>query len=177
MESLAEYEGIIAIIIGIFLCLFGYRIKKIAFVIIWFIIGFYLMSLLAPKITSDEIWQLILSSGAGLLLSILGFSIEKFCIFAVAAFSVSTTLIETFRFNEPLPIALCIVGGIIVGCIATAFIKPLGIITTSLSGARLLAKYIVAGTQLSHEPWFLIILVASCGIGIMFQHKTCRHID
>ena len=177
MESLAQYEGLIAIIAGIFLCLFGYRIKKIAFVLIWFIIGFYLMSLVAPNITPDQTIQLILCCAAGLLLSVLGFSIEKFCIFAVATFTVSTTLIETFQFNEPLPIILCIVAGLIVGGIATALIKPFGIITTSLSGAKLIAKYTSAGTSLTHEPWFLIILVGCCAIGILFQMKTCRHIE
>ncbi len=178
MEALGEYEAVIAILIGIFLCLFGYRVKKVAFIVIWFVIGFYLMSFLAPKITDNQTWQLILEAGAGLLLGVLGFTIEKFCIFAVATFSVSTAIIDSFQMTEFWPIALAIVVGIVVGCIATALIKPLGIITTSLSGARLIAKYVVAGIPaIDHNPWFFIILFACFGIGLLFQFKTCRHIE
>lgn len=177
MENIAQYEALIAILLGIFLCLFGYRIKKVAFIVIWFIIGYYLASLAVPYLNVEELWQHVIPIGAGILLGMLGFSIEKFCVFAVAAFSVSTTIIESFQLNEFLPIALAIGAGIIVGCIAVSFIKPVGIVTTSLSGAKLIAKYVVSGLSLSHEPYFLVILAACTIIGIIFQFKTCRHIE
>jgi hypothetical protein len=177
MENIAEYEALIAIIIGIFLCLFGYRLKKVAFIVIWFVIGFYLMTLAAPHITNDPTWQQLLPIGAGIVLGMLGFSIEKFCIFAVAAFTVSTTIIETFQLNDIFGIALSIGAGVIVGCIAVAFIKPVGIITTALSGAKLIAKYAISGLHLAHEPYFITILIACCAIGILFQFKNCKHIE
>ena len=176
MEILQQYEPILAIAIGVFLCLFGYRIKKVAFVVIWFLIGYYLMSLVVGNITQDPIWQQILPLGAGLLLGVLGFSIEKFCIFAVATFTVSTTLIDLFQMSEPIPIAFAVAAGVIVGCIAVAFIKPLGIVTTALSGAKLIAKYTVSSLALNHEPYFLIILAACFVIGCLYQFKSNRHI-
>ena len=177
MEWLQQYETIIAIAIGIFLCLCGYRIKKVAFVVIWFVIGYYLMSLAVPHITTDPTWSQILPIGAGIVLGVLGFSIEKFCIFAIATFTVATTIIESFQLTEILPIALAIAAGVVVGCIATAFIKPLGIITTALSGAKLIAKYTVSGLALQHEPYFLVILAICFAVGTIFQFKSCRHID
>ena len=177
IEVIKQYEALIAIALGVFLCLFGYRLKKVAFIVLWFAIGFYLMSLAAPHITNDPTWQQLLPIGAGLLLGMLGFSIEKFCIFAVAAFTVSTTIIETFQLTEILFIALAIAAGVVVGCIATALIKPVGIITTALSGAKLIAKYSVAQFSLAHEPYFLIILAAAFTIGVLFQFKNCRHIE
>lgn len=177
MEDLAQYEAAIAIIAGVFLCLFGYRIKKIAFVLIWFAIGYYLMSQVAPNLTSDPVWQQILPIATGLILGILGFSIEKVCIFAVTTFSVATTIIDAFQFNEVLPIAAAIAIGAVCGFIAIAIIKPAGIISTSLSGGKFIAKYVVASTSIPHEPWFLIILAVCTGVGILFQFKTCRHID
>ena len=177
MENLAQYEALIAIAIGIFLCLFGYRIKKVAFIVIWFVIGYYLANLAVPYVTNDPLWQQILPIGAGLLLGMLGFSIEKFCIFAVATFSVATTIIESFQLNEILPIALAIGAGVVVGCIAVAFIKPVGIVTTALSGAKLIAKYTVAGLSLNHEPYFIIILAACAIIGVIFQFRSCKHIE
>ena len=172
MQDILQYEAIIAIIAGIFLCLFGYRIKKVAFIIIWFAIGFFLASLIAPKITDNTTWQLIIPIISGLILGMLGFSIEKFCIFAVATFTVSTTIIETFQMNEILPIALAIGAGVIVGCIAVSFIKPLGIITTALSGAKLIAKYSVLELSLQHQPYFFIILITAFVVGVIFQFKT-----
>ncbi len=177
MENLAQYEAAIAIIAGVFLCLFGYRIKKIAFVLIWFAIGYYLVSQFASQITSDPTWQQILPIASGLVLGILGFSIEKLCIFAVTAFSISTTIIDALRLSEPLHIAAAIAVGIVCGCIAVAIIKPAGIISTSISGAKFITKYLIATTSIPHEPYFLIILAVCAGVGILFQFKTCRHID
>lgn len=177
MQDILQYEAVIAIIAGFFLCLFGYRIKKVAFIIIWFAIGFLLASLVAPKITDNQTWQLIIPIISGLLLGMLGFTIEKFCIFAVATYTVSTTIIESFQLNEVAMIALAIGIGVIVGCIAVFFIKPLGIITTALSGAKLIAKYAVLELSLPHEPYFFVIIIAASIIGILFQFKTCRHIE
>ena len=173
----AQYESIAAIIIGTFLVLFGYRIKKVAFIVIWFIIGYYLASLIVPNITEDQTWRQIIPICSGIVLGVFGFSIEKFCIFAVATFTVSTTIIESFQLNEFLPIALAIGAGIVVGCIAARLIKPLGIITTALSGAKLIAKYSTDVFLLPHEPYFLGILAVALAIGVIVQFSTCKHIE
>ena len=176
-ESLMQYEALIAIALGIFLCLFGYRIKKVAFTVIWFIIGYYLASLAMPYITDDQTWQLLAPIGVGIITGMLGFRIEKFCIFAVATFTVTTTIIETFQLQDIWAIALAIAAGIVVGCIATALIKPVGIITTALSGSKLIAKYSVAELALAHYPSFVIILCIGAAIGMFFQFKNCKHIE
>lgn len=177
MEDILKYEAVISIIVGIVMCFFGYRIKKVAFIVIWFIIGYYLANLAVPHITSDPTWSKLIPVGVGLVTGMLGFSIEKFCIFAIAAFTVATTIIETFQLTELLMIGLAIGAGVVVGCIAVSFIKPLGIITTALSGAKLIAKYAVAGLSLSHYPYFILILVGCAVIGMLFQFKNCRHVE
>ena len=108
MEDILKYEAVISIIIGIVMCFFGYRIKKVAFIVIWFIIGYYLANLAVPHITSDPTWSKLIPVGVGLVTGMLGFSIEKFCIFAIAAFTVATTIIETFQLTELLMIGLAI---------------------------------------------------------------------
>ena len=177
LNTFAGYEALIAIALGVFLCLFGYKLKRVAFVIIWFVIGYYLMSLVAPKIVADPTWQQILPIAAGVVLGVLGFSIEKLCIFAVAAYAVSTTLIDTFLITDPLYIALAIAAGVIVGVIAVKLIKPVGIITTAFSGAKLIAKYSIAELAIAHYPNFPIILLATAVIGMFFQFKSCKHLD
>lgn len=176
LNSFAGYEALIAIAIGVFLCLFGYKLKRVAFVIIWFVIGYYLMSLIAPKLTNDPTWQTLLPIAAGVVLGVMGFSLEKLCIFAVATYAVSTTLIDTLMLVEVPHIALAIAAGVIVGCIAIKLIKPLGIITTAFSGAKLIAKYSIAELALAHYPNFPMILIAAAAIGIIFQFKSCKHL-
>ena len=69
--------GIIGLVIGLFLLFFGYRLKKIAITIIWFLIGFWLVSLFVDKIVADEMWQLILCGIGGLVLGMFGMTIEN----------------------------------------------------------------------------------------------------
>ena len=177
LTTFAGYEALIAIALGVFLCLFGYKLKRVAFVIIWFAIGYYLMSLIAPKMTSDPTWQQSLPIAAGVVLGVLGFSLEKLCIFAVAAYAVSTTIIDTFLITDPLYIALAIAAGVIVGIIAVKLIKPVGIITTAFSGAKLIAKYSIAELAIAHYPNFPVILLATASLGIFFQINSCKHFD
>ncbi|MBR6166470.1 hypothetical protein IKQ65_02440 [Candidatus Saccharibacteria bacterium] len=177
LSFLSGYEALIAIAIGVFLALFGYKLKRVAYVIIWFVIGYYLASLVVPHITADPTWQKLIPICAGVVLGVFGFSLEKLCIFAVATFAVSTTIIDAFQLTDVLWIALAIAAGVIVGVIAVSFIKPLGIITTALSGGKLIAKYSVLQFSLAHNPNFLIILAVSAAIGILFQFKNCKHIE
>ena len=182
LSFLSGYEAIIAIALGIFLCLFGYKLKRVAFVIIWFAIGYYLMSMAAPHITGDPNWQKLLPIVAGVVLGVFGFSLEKLCIFAVATYAISTTLIDSFQITDPLYIALAIAAGIIVGIFAIKLIKPFGIITTAFSGAKLVAKYslIELATMnhpIQHYPSFMIILLAAAAIGILYQFKSCKHLS
>lgn len=174
--SFSSYEALIAIAIGIFVCLFGYKLKKVAFAIIWFVIGYYLASLAVPHITSDANLQIVLPIAAGAILSVIGFSLERLCIFGIAAFAVATTIIDLFQLTDTLWIALAIGAGVVAGCIAVAFIKPLGILTTALSGAKLIAKYSVIQLSLSHNPYFFWILLVAAVAGSLFQFKNCKHI-
>ena len=182
LSFLSGYEAIIAIALGVFLALYGYKLKRVAFVIIWFAIGYYLASLLAPNITSDPTWQKLIPICAGVVLGIFGFSLEKLCIFAVATYAVSTTLIDTFVLSEPLYIGLAIAAGVIAGIFAIKLIKPFGIITTAFSGAKLIAKYSIielaaVNHPIPHYPSFIIILLAVAVIGMSYQFKSCKHLN
>ena len=73
--------------LGLAVLLFGYRIKKIAFFIVWFLLGYlgisYLMPeiiKLSPEVASNDLFQILIPIGGGLLLALLGFSIEKLCV-------------------------------------------------------------------------------------------------
>ena len=77
---------IIGIVISIVLCFFGYRLKRIAFAIVWFVIGLDLGNFLLPHVTPymqgiDPFFINILPFLVGLLMSLIGISVERVCIF------------------------------------------------------------------------------------------------
>ena len=81
------YELILMIAVGLALMFFGYRIKKVAFFIIWFLIGYNIMISLmpiintaVPQIAANQLYQNLLPIAGGLLLALLGFSVEKLCV-------------------------------------------------------------------------------------------------
>ena len=71
---------IIAIIIGLILAFAGYRLKRIAMAIIWFVIGYSFVGQIAPNLIEDPFWQMILRIAAGAILSMIGLSIEKLAV-------------------------------------------------------------------------------------------------
>ena len=85
--NMATYEVVLALILGIFVCLFGYRLKKLVIFLAFFLIGYSIMQRIMPvlnanlpAIAESSLWQTILPICGGLLLSLLGFSIEKLCV-------------------------------------------------------------------------------------------------
>ena len=52
-DSFGTPELVIMAGLGLAVLLFGYRIKKIAFFIIWFILGYNLMAFLMPNIIKE----------------------------------------------------------------------------------------------------------------------------
>ena len=72
---------------GLLLMFLGYKIKKIAFFIVWFLLGYiatgYLMPIIngaVAEIANNELWQSLLPIAGGLLLGLMGFMIEKVCL-------------------------------------------------------------------------------------------------
>ena len=124
---------LVALGIGVFLCLFGYRLKKIAMTVIWFVIGFFLVSLFVDKIIDDQIWQLILCGVGGLVLSMFGLTIEKFAIFVTVGATFALTILQSFGppTDWVLP-AISIAIGVTAGAFATWLMKPMLILATAL---------------------------------------------
>ncbi len=59
---------LIAILIGVVLAFGGYRLKRIAMSIIWFVIGYSLVKNFAPNLIADPFWQMVLQIAAGAIL-------------------------------------------------------------------------------------------------------------
>ena len=77
-------EILIALALGLVVCFFGYKLKKLAFAIAWFLIGYTLCSHFAPDIIAwmpqlenPDLWMGVLPIAVGLLAALMGLTIER----------------------------------------------------------------------------------------------------
>jgi len=169
---------IIALIIGCFLLLFGYRIKKVALTIIWFLVGYWLVSLFIDQIIADQLWQFILCCVGGLVLGMFGLTIEKFAIFITVGVTFAMSVMQNFgpAADWTLP-AIAIAIGVVAGVIGVWLIKPMLILATAIEGARLVAVYGLALLKLPQPEWYWVLLFSVAAFGVIFQWRNCRNLE
>ena len=183
-RGLELYESLIMGAIGIAIMLFGYRIKKIAFFIIWFLIGYNLMIFLmpvlnnlVPQIAGSNLWQLLLPIAGGLLLALLGFSIEKICVAGICFFLVMMITIQYFGADLPT-LAIGAIIGVVAAAAATALMKPAIIIATAIAGAYALTMAVLnIFPDVSMGVFYFPMIGIFAVIGAIFQFATTKHID
>ena len=184
IKSLELYELIIFIAIGIAVLFFGYRLKKIAFFIIWFLLGFNLMMFLMPTINNlvpdiagNQIYQTLLPIAGGVLLAMMGFSIEKLCVGGIAFLLVMMITVQYFG-TEIQTLAIGGIVGVVAAGAAVALMKPAIIVATALAGSYALTLVIFAFfTALSFETYYWPILLGITVIGTGFQFLSTKHVS
>ncbi len=178
------YESLIVAAIGLTILLFGYRIKKVAFFIIWFLIGYNLMMLLmpiingaVPQIATDNLWQILLPIAGGLLLALCGFSIEKLCVAGICFFLVMLITVQYFG-TDILTLAIGAIIGIVAAGAAVTMMKPAIIIATSIAGAWALTLALLnIFPVIDASVFFLPFIAAFTFLGAVFQFATTKHVD
>lgn len=167
---------------GLALMLIGYKIKKIAFFIIWFLLGYIASGYLLPIINSalsevaeSNFWQGLIPILGGLLLGLMGFMIEKICLGGVVF---GLTLLMTAQYFGT-EIQTMVIGGIIgavLGGVAVMMMKPATIIATSIAGGYALTLAILAlAPELDAETWFWPMIVGFGALGSLIQFISCKH--
>ena len=184
IENFQTPELIIMLGIGLAVLLFGYRLKKIAFFIIWFLLGYIGTSYLMPEITkispeviSSDLYQILIPIGGGLLLALLGFSIEKLCVGGISFVLVMLVSAQYFG-TDVQTLAISAVVGVVIAAAAVMLMKPATIIVTAGAGAYAIALAILAlipSIDFGVFYWPLIIGVAA--IGSIFQFLTTKHVS
>lgn len=175
---------IITVALGILLLVFGYRIKKITFFILWFLIGHYimttyLMGLLnswVPQIAGDALWQNLLPIAGGLLLALFGLTIEKLC---VAGIVLGVTMMITTQYfgTDTQTLLIGLVVGVILAGIAVAMMKPAIIVVTSAAGAYLLTIALITYvTAINLHQFYFPILIGLTVVGSLIQFSNSKHI-
>ena len=177
-------EAIIMLVAGLLLLFLGYRIKKVAFFIIWFILGFNLMGFLmpiinnaVPDISSNQLYQILLPIAGGLLLALLGFSIEKICVAGICFALVMMITIQYFGTEIPT-LAIGAVVGVVLAALAVTLMKPATILATSFAGGYALTMGLLElNLGIAPEIFYWPILLGSALIGAIVQFSSTKHIS
>lgn len=178
IPSIFVPEIVIMIVLSLIVCFFGYKLKKIALFIIWFIIGYQLGKMIpASAVNNDQLWMTVLPLATGLLASMLSLSIERLCVSLLAGavgFFATINLgfggVYTFMPNVVVAIAVAVV----LGCIAVAAIKPMSILVTAISGGYYAATWIAQLSFVSslNLPMALILTCVLATLGAVFQFSS-----
>jgi hypothetical protein len=177
-------EILIMVGAGLAVLLFGYRIKRVAFFIIWFLIGYNLMGYLipvinpaVPQIAENQLYQTLLPIAGGLLAALLGFSIEKICVGGICFGLVMLITVQYFG-TEMSVIAIGAIIGIIAAGVAVTLMKPAVIIATAVAGAYALTLAILTlATELNAETYYWPILIGIAALGSIFQFATTKRVS
>ena len=177
-------ELLIMLGLGLAVMLFGYRIKKVAFFIAWFLLGYIGVTNLIqipevqnmlPEVLSTQLYQILIPIGGGLLLALLGFTIEKLCVGGISFVLVVLTGIQDFGSSLQV-IAISAVMGVIVAAFAVMLLKPATIIATSGVGAYAVTLALLALiTQIDQNTFYWPMLLGFTVIGALFQFATTKH--
>ena len=181
-ETSIVITPIIAIIIGLILAFAGYRIKRIAMAIIWFIIGYSLVKMFLPNLVEDPFWQTILQIAAGALLSMVGLSIEKLAVSLTAGAVVTMLVIQHFGpITNWTLVAIAIACGTIAGVIAVWIMKPAVILFKAIEGASLISLNLmtfIPADVITNIPYLhIIILTILATAGTIFQWNNTKNIE
>lgn len=184
LDKLAIPEAAVMLGLGALVLLFGYRIKKVAFFVIWFILGFNLMGMAMPfinqnvaEVANSELYQILLPIAGGLLLALLGFSIEKLC---VGGICFALTMLVTVQYfgTEMQVLAIGGVVGVIMAGLAVTLMKPATIIATAVAGSYALTLAIMKfHTDFDFEVLYWPILLGIATAGAIFQFMTTKRVS
>ncbi|MDO4526989.1 MAG: hypothetical protein Q4B87_02770 [Candidatus Saccharibacteria bacterium] len=167
---------------GLALMLVGYKIKRVAFFIIWFLLGYiatgYLMPIIngaVAEIANNQLWQSLLPIVGGLLLALMGFMIEKICLGGIC-FGLVIMMTAQYFGTEIQTMVVGAIIGVIAGGVATMMMKPATMIATSVAGGYALTLAILAlAPDLDRATLFWPMILGFSLFGSLVQFISCRH--
>ena len=140
MEALDWIILIIEVIVGLIICLGGYKLKSKIMAVIWFVIGYLLVKTFLPVIITgmDSKVLFLITILGGLIFAFFSFeltSISEYLIGFFAGFTIATSFLGTGLVG----IIVGVVAGLVCAIIAQKFAKYIIILATAYIGATLVA--------------------------------------
>ena len=161
-----------AILIGLALCTSGFKIQKLIITLAWFAIGYVLAGYVLPYFDLSSQINTIIQIVVGLIVGSLGFKLEKLAILIAVAYLVYGSLnIKINNLDPNMVLVIRLVISALLGILATFFIKPIMILTTSLAGSSIIKSYLPTLVTIPSNVLSIVVLVILIG-GAIFQFKT-----
>ena len=165
--SVLPFVLIISLLIGLALCLFGYRLFKLWVAILGFFFGFGLGDQLAASLHANTTVSFLLTIGLGVVFCILVSKFYKAGVFlfaAVAAFALCWAL-------SGGNLVLAAIVAILAGIAGVFFTKMSIMISTSFSGAQTAATALISLLSLQAPYLAPILICVFTIVGVFFQWK------
>lgn len=169
--------------IGLALMFVGYKIKRVAFFIVWFLLGYigtgYLLPIInsnLPDIAGSDFWQGLIPILGGLLLGLMGFMVEKICIAGIT-FGLVIMMTAQYFGTEMQPMIIGAIIGAVLAGFATMMMKPATIVATAVAGAYALTLAILAigSSNFNGDDLFWPMIIGFSALGSVIQFMTTRH--
>ena len=168
--------NIVAIIIGIIACLFGYKVFRVWLAIIGLILGAALGYYLGGLI-GGQVWPIVGAVVVGLVVCLLSYFIYRLGAILIGALlgAAATSVILSAFGVTALP-WMILVGAVVVAIIAGIFIKQFIIIGSSFNGAYLIVAGVYAlisgvsyagfdtAMKAVELPWYIYTIILVLGI-------------
>ena len=170
--------GIVGVILGLVLLLLGYKIKKIALMVVGFLAGFVGGSFIAERFLEQGTLLFVLTPIAvGLAAAILMFAVYYLAIYilglsigGLAGFYLAANL-----FSRPVwGLVVAVVLGVIIGSIALAVEKPIVILGTSFIGYIAFRQGLYALVSTNESPVLEVVCLVLLAAGIILQFLINR---
>ena len=175
-------ELIIMFIAGLLLLFAGYRIKKIAFFLIWFFVGYTLMGYLVPELIkmvpaiNNDLWRNLLPIAGGLLMALMGLTIEKVCVGGIT-FAITLMVTAQYFGTEMQTLLIGAVVGVVLAGASTMLMKPAVIIATAAVGAYLTLPGIFQWIpNLDAAALYFPLLIGIGAVGSVAQFLTTKRL-
>ena len=163
---------IIALIIAIITCFFGYKLNKGLIAILGLILGFLIGITYLPNIIIDKTLIYILSAVIAIFFGFISYKLYLVGIFFLCAIA-TYILCENFGLTGNLQTIIGILVGLIAGILGVKFTRPLMIISTGLSGASIITEILfnILNFQNDILNFIISLIIAILGITYQFQQK------
>ena len=130
---------------------------------------------MVPQIVESSLYQILIPIAEGLLLALLGFTIEKLCIAGICFFLVMLITVQYFG-TDVTTLAIGAILGVVAGAAATAMIRPAIIIATAVAGGWALSLGLLnIFPTIPKDVFYFPFIAAFAVLGAIFQFATTKH--
>lgn len=162
--------NIVAVLIGLMSCFFGYKLNKTLIAIMGLIIGFNLGIVVLPNFITDQTIIYIVSAIIALLFGFISYNLYLVGIFLLCAITVYS-LCNNLGLESNIQTIISVISGIIAGILGVKFTRPLIIISTSLAGATTIIENVFFLLNIQNNIFELLLFLIIAILGITYQFK------